>query len=75
MPLISVFQRQRQVDLYDTEANLVYIRSSRPAKVMYCLERKKKSPWHQVTHNNRSPFGLKLGLEVQEHGAGTCFGI
>lgn len=42
MPLISVFQRQRQVDLYDTEANLVYIRSSRPAKVMYCLERKKK---------------------------------
>lgn len=31
MPLISVFQRQRQVDLYDTEANLVYIRSSRRA--------------------------------------------
>lgn len=33
MPLIIAFRRQRQTDLPESKANLVYIRSFNPAKL------------------------------------------
>jgi hypothetical protein len=46
-----VFRKQRQVDLYELEASLVYVSCSRPAKATYYdAEGKKYTHTHTHTH-------------------------